>query len=576
MARMRSPIRLSAPPSRLRASSSRRPVSRWRSRVAWSASWLALNSSTTVSTWSFIWSSAAWLRRRAILCAGVSARATLTPTPARVTPATSSRPMMGRAPRRPFRMNRALWHPLRRWGGRRTTCNSGLLSGWGICSGGGQRVLQGYFWAIWRTWGLGDWGGVTLPKAWADDNSSNPQSWANGRGGGKTKRRAAGPGGRDQPRAALPEGGALGGGVSSRGLALLRRRHADPPAVVAGRARHAAIDRLVAVDHVGDVELLGHALAAELGLQLVDLDDRRGELLEFVADEAGDPVLHHLGHRAAAQRDHGCPAGHGLDHHDPERLVPLDREDQAAGARQQVFLLLGVGLAEPLGVGPQQRADALLEVALLRGLVALGGHHDRVAGLARRLDRQVGRLLRVHAPEEEAEVVLMGVVGVLVHGDAVVDHACPAQVLGHPALTLRDRHQRDAVGHQLVVAAHLAFEWAVGGQHGGDTAARGHQRAGEAVVVDDVDAQVVQRLGGGQRVQHLGHALADARERRVLVGGDEVRAGAGATRSDDGHVVTAGDQAFGQPVDHPLDAAVPLWGDGVPGRRDDADAHRTP
>src|SRR6266511_3078262 len=317
MARMRSPSRSSTALRCLRASSSRRVVSRWRSRVAWSASWLALNCSTTVSTWSFMWSiaawtSAAWLRRRASFCAGVSALATLTPTPARATPATSSRPSTERALRRPRTIERAAGRPLRRWGGRRTTCNSGLLSGWGICSGGGQRVPQGWFWTICRTGGLGGWRAQPYRRLGLMTNRGPRRAGQTGAEAGKMERRAVAPGGRDRPRAAEvarmiqrargTRAGPCGSGAGSAHevLRCCGGARRDPPAVVARRAGDAPVDRLVAVDHVGDV--------------------------------------------------------------------------------------------------------------------------DRVAGLARRLDRQVRGLLRVHAPEEQAEVLLAGLVGVLVHGDAVVDH----------------------------------------------------------------------------------------------------------------------------------------------------------
>ena len=58
------------------------------------------------------------------------------------------------------------------------------------------------------------------------------------------------------------------------------------------------------------------------------------------------PVLDHLGHRAAAQRHHRGTAGHRLDHHHPERLLPLDGEQQAAGAGEQPALGGRVGDAE--------------------------------------------------------------------------------------------------------------------------------------------------------------------------------------------------------------------------------------
>src|SRR6266498_1500110 len=567
MARMRSPSRSSTALRRLRASSSRRVVSRWRSRVAWSASWLALNCSTTVSTWSFMWSiaawtSAAWLRRRASFCAGVWALATLTPTPARATPATSSRPSTERALRRPRTIERAAGRPLRRWGGRRTTCNSGLLSGWGICSGGGQRVPQGWFWTICRTGGLGGWRAQPYRRLGLMTNRGPRRAGQTGAEAGKMERRAVALGGRDRPRAAEvarmiqrargTRAGPCGSGAGSAHevLRCCGGARRDPPAVVARRAGDAPVDRLVAVDHVGDVEVFGHPLAAELGLQLVDLDDRPGQLLDLVADEAGHPVLDHLRHRAAAQGDHGRAAGHRLDHHDPERLVPLDREDQAAGACQQILLLLGVGLAEPFGVGAQQGAHALFEVALLGGLVALGGDHDRVAGLARRLDRQVRGLLRADPPEEQAEVLLLLLERVLVHRDGVVDAALPGQVGSLGALPVGDGHQAGVAREHAVADGHFAGDRAVRRDHRGlDPPARG-QGAGQRVVVHHVDVEVCQVVRRRQRVDHFGERLAHALERRLAIGLQELRTAVGLPGSYQDDLVAASGEAFDQGVHH--------------------------
>ena len=58
------------------------------------------------------------------------------------------------------------------------------------------------------------------------------------------------------------------------------------------------------------------------------------------------PVDHDLGHRAARRRDHGHAAGHGLDHHQPERLVPGERVDQGVRTVQQAHALVQVDLAD--------------------------------------------------------------------------------------------------------------------------------------------------------------------------------------------------------------------------------------
>src|SRR5690349_16076126 len=44
-----------------------------------------------------------------------------------------------------------------------------------------------------------------------------------------------------------------------------------------------------------------------------------------IDDEAGDAVLDDFRHGAGAVRNHGRPARHCLDHHQTERLGPVDR-----------------------------------------------------------------------------------------------------------------------------------------------------------------------------------------------------------------------------------------------------------
>ena len=141
-------------------------------------------------------------------------------------------------------------------------------------------------------------------------------------------------------------------------------------------------------------------------------------------------MLDHLGYRTGAQRHHRRTAGHGLDHHHAERLLPLDREDQAARAGQQVPLGGRVGDAEHLvGVG-QPGPDLPIEVPRLDRLGALAGQHHRQPGGVRGVQRQMRRLVRVVAAEEEGEVLLVFPVRPGVQAQRVVHGAHPVQVGG--------------------------------------------------------------------------------------------------------------------------------------------------
>jgi hypothetical protein len=125
---------------------------------------------------------------------------------------------------------------------------------------------------------------------------------------------------------------------------------------------------------------------------------------------------------------------------------------------------------------------------------------------------------------------------------------------------------------QPVVLAQLAHDRAVGGQHGGDAAGPGGQRAGHRVVVDHVHVQLVQQLVGLEGVHDLGERGAHAGHRRLLVGLEEPGAGAAVAGADQGDLVAAGGQALDQPVDHGLDATVAVGRDREPGRRHHGDA----
>jgi len=84
-----------------------------------------------------------------------------------------------------------------------------------------------------------------------------------------------------------------------------------------------------------------------------------------------------LRHRAPVQRHDRCTGGHRLDQHHAERLVPADRQQQAAGVPQQFPGPPPVGVEHHLGARTDHRRDDLLEVPALDGLGALAGQHER-------------------------------------------------------------------------------------------------------------------------------------------------------------------------------------------------------
>ena len=90
-------------------------------------------------------------------------------------------------------------------------------------------------------------------------------------------------------------------------------------------------------------------------------------------------MLDHLGDRAVTRGDHRRPARHRLDHHQAERLLPLDREERRPRVLEQLDLLPVVDLAEELDPvrRTEVRLDELGEVLDLLRLAALPGDLQR-------------------------------------------------------------------------------------------------------------------------------------------------------------------------------------------------------
>jgi hypothetical protein len=70
-------------------------------------------------------------------------------------------------------------------------------------------------------------------------------------------------------------------------------------------------------------------------IQTVDAEDGVGGLVVVANDEPRDAGIDHLGHRTAGIGHDRRAAGHGLDHHQSERLRPVDREQQGVGPAQE-------------------------------------------------------------------------------------------------------------------------------------------------------------------------------------------------------------------------------------------------
>ena len=223
-------------------------------------------------------------------------------------------------------------------------------------------------------------------------------------------------------------------------------RRPPPPAAVA-RVRYQLPVNVEVVDrHAARQEPLLEVSPHTGARQLDDALRRRDRLVQRVDDVARDPVAHHLRHRAASKRDHRRTAGHRLDHHQPERLRPVDREQQRRRVAQEVVLLRLADLTHELDARVGHHGfDLRLEVFLIL-LVDLGGDLQRHAQPHRDVDRAIEALLGRHpaqkrqvAPRPRPCRIQLGRQPV-VHGRAPAPHRAAARAArprSTPAARLR-------------------------------------------------------------------------------------------------------------------------------------------
>ena len=57
-----------------------------------------------------------------------------------------------------------------------------------------------------------------------------------------------------------------------------------------------------------------------------------------INDKAGHAVIDHFRYRAGPERDNRRAARHRFDHHQTERLGPVDRKQQSRGTREEFLL----------------------------------------------------------------------------------------------------------------------------------------------------------------------------------------------------------------------------------------------
>jgi hypothetical protein len=116
-------------------------------------------------------------------------------------------------------------------------------------------------------------------------------------------------------------------------------------------------------------------------------------LVHSFNDGAGDALVDDFRNRPMAESKHGRTARHCLDHHQAERLRPIDREQERLRLAQEFGLAALIDLADELDPWiAQQRYDLFAEIGFI-DLVDFGGDLQGNAQRPRYLDGAVRPLL---------------------------------------------------------------------------------------------------------------------------------------------------------------------------------------
>ena len=338
------------------------------------------------------------------------------------------------------------------------------------------------------------------------------------------------------------------------------RRCPPQSACVAAYAGEPPVDGEIVVCHALDRE---SALERRPDLGTVEYGQPaygRRRLRLVVDNKARDALIDNLGYRARPEGYDRRAAGHRFDHHQPERLGPVDREEQRQRVAKEFRLLRFVDLTHELDVAmpADQRCDDRVPVDTV-DFVDFGRDLERQPGACRDLDGAVGPLLRRNtAKEGEVSAARVCGEGQQILRQSMWHRAGPAYRGQRKALAVGYRDQRDVRKGGVVGLEVGKVEAAVQGRQRavGET---GHEREMQQInmEMDDVEivglaAHVVQHhqmvgqgvLDGG--IESQGHVRA----------ADQFRRGPRVAAGKQGDVVALMNKFFGEVGNHPLGAAV--------------------
>src|SRR5712691_1080751 len=161
-----------------------------------------------------------------------------------------------------------------------------------------------------------------------------------------------------------------------------------------------AVEADVILRHSRDRETLLETAAYRAAVERNHVGERVHGLLGIVHDPAGYAVVYDFRHRPPAKGEHRRAASHRFDHHQSERLGPVDRAEKGQRLAEEGGFFAIVDFTDVFDARTvEQRLDNLAEI-LRVDLVDLGGDAERNAELARDIDGAIRALLARDAAQE--------------------------------------------------------------------------------------------------------------------------------------------------------------------------------
>src|SRR5262245_9068294 len=336
-----------------------------------------------------------------------------------------------------------------------------------------------------------------------------------------------------------------------------------------------AVDGQIVAGHPTRTEPLVEHLSDRPPAQLGGLLNSANRVVEIINHKTCDPVINHFRDRPAAVSNHRRAARHRLDHDQPERFRPVDREQQRPSVPQKLVLL---ALADLTDIFHQrileERLDCASEVIPINGI-----HFRRDTQLhpdpAGDLNGTIHALLRRNSTEERKIIARPRPELVQVRRQSVINRGLPVRTWQRSPLGVGDGDNRD-IPELVVQSRQLGdIKPAVQRRDVGDRLPSG-QRVVKVidVEVDDVEPvrlpehflkhDVVQRQPVHARLIEAQCLRADRDQLRL---GDRVAAG------EQCDLVPLTDQFLGQIGDNPLRSTIQLRWNGFVERRDLRDPH---